>query len=40
MVVLKYPVFSFRHKALNILLVTDLDDRYAKMGLLNNGHGS
>jgi hypothetical protein len=37
---LEHSVFSFRHKALNILLVTDLDDRYAKMGIFNNGHGS
>jgi hypothetical protein len=31
--------YSFPHKGLNILFVTDLDDRYAKMGILNNGNG-
>jgi hypothetical protein len=30
---------SLRHKGLNILFVTELDDRYDKMGILNNRYG-
>jgi hypothetical protein len=29
-------IVSLRHKGLNILLVTELNDKYAKMGILNN----